>query len=374
MWGSVEMGKIKTFLKRTAIATIIFGGYYLFYNQIDTDMVRWMSQKKGEAVIGMDFEAYKSKEPLGMSIPKKGDSVKDAEGKVIENWAYISGYELSSWMKKAYSNTISFTPYCSEFRNDEQKLDASQKKESIYALEKEVLERGDSMLKDLYSYVQKPDHIILRVKGDKKIYENLHDNDPLTTVTKKIAKGVSDNEDKVMIDLETPDDGDYKAHNDRINLIREINPKLKIATTLDKKDSYDEKTGLWNPAKSKQYWEKSDIIILEDYFSDPDRLEKSIKKFKGAARGKQVWVRVITGSRKINERQMKSLEAELEEYEKNLGVVLKYADGCLANDTNGIWLFSSTSYDKNERFDTTKRLYKKVRKIKIEHTTPSAYN
>ncbi len=368
------MGKIKTFLKRTAIATIIFGGYYLFYDQIGTDMTRWMSQKKEEAVIGLDFEAYKSKELLGITVPKKGDSVKDVEGKVIENWAYLSGYELSAWMKRAYSNTVSFAPYCSDFRNDEQKLNAAKKKESIYTLEKEVLEKGGSMIKDLFSYVQKPDHLILRVKGDKKVYENLHDNDPLTTVTKKIAKDITDNEDRIMLELETPDDGDYKAHNDRIKLIKEINPKLKVATTLDKKDSYDEKTGLWDPAISKQYWEKSDVIILEDYFSDPDKLEKSIKKFKKAARGKQVWVRVVTGSRKINERQMKSLEAELEEYEKNLRVVLKYADGCLANDTNGIWLFSATSYDKNERFDTTKNLYKKVRKIKIERTVPSGYN
>lgn len=362
------MGKVTKFMKRTAIAALIFGGYSLFYNQIDTNMIRSLSQKKGEAIIGVDFEAYKPKEIIGITIPKNGDSVNNVKGKVIENWAYISGYEIANWMKKSYSNTLSFTPYCSTFIGDEKK-----EKEEKRSLERITLEKGDDMLKDLFGYIQKPDKIILRVKGDKKVYEGLNEKDPLTTVTRKIAKNVTDNEDRVIIELEAPDDGDYKAHNDRIKLIKYTNPKLKVATTLDKKEGYDEKARLWDPEKSRQYWENSDVIIIEDYFSDINGLRISIEKFKKAAKGKQVWVRVVTGSKRINEKGMRSLEGEVEDYENALGVVLKYADGCLANDSNGIWLFSSSSYDNSERLDATKKLYKQTRKIKIERSA-TGYN
>ncbi len=153
---------------------------------------------------------------------------------------------------------------------------------------------------------------------------------------------------------------------ERISIIKEISPKIKVAVTLDKKEGYDENSKLWNPEKGRNYWENADIIILEDYFSNPADLEKSIKIFKDAARGrKQVWVRVVTGSKRVNEKGIKSLEAEVEEYEKLIEVTRKYADGCMANDYNGTWLFSSKSYDKSERLDTTKRLYKKFRGIKF---------
>jgi len=342
------MGKIKNFAKRTAIATIIFGGYYLFYNQFDTSLIKAFSQKPAEQTVGIDFEAYKPEEPLNIKIVKKGEDPKTIEGKVIKNWTSVYTYSLTEWMKKSYSNTYGFTPYYGNF------------------LEEDPLSKGDEMINEIFNYMQKPNKIVLKIKGDKKYYNKIKSDDPLTLVTKKLCKIVSDKEDVVIIELEAPDDGNTDLHNQRIAYVKNINPGMKVAVTLDKKEGYDEKTKLWSPEKSQKYWENADIIILEDYFSSPSSLEKSIKSFKQAVKGKkQVWVRIVTGSQRINEKGIKSLEAEVEEYAQLLEVSYKNADGFLANDSNGIWLYSDESYDKKERFDTTKMLYKKFRQIKI---------
>ncbi|MDP2907126.1 MAG: hypothetical protein Q8O03_04255 [Nanoarchaeota archaeon] len=342
------MGKIKNFAKRTAIATIIFGGYYLFYNQFDTSLIKSFSQKPTEQTVGIDFEAYKAEEPLGIKIVKKGEDLKTLEGKTIKNWTSLYTYSLIEWMKKSYSNTYGFTPYYGNF------------------LEDDILSKGDEMINEIFNNMQKPNKLVLKIKGDKKYYEKIKADDPLTLITKKICKIASDKEDMVIIELESPDDGNTDLHNQRISYVKNINPNLKVAVTLDKKEGYDEKTKLWSPEKSKKYWENADIIILEDYFSSPSNLEKSIKQFKVTTKGKkQIWVRVVTGSQRINEKGIKSLEAEVEEYGQLLEVAYKNADGFLANDSNGIWLYSDGSYDKKERFDTTKMLYKKFRQIKI---------
>lgn len=342
------MGKVKNFLKRTAIATMIFGGYYLFYNQFDTSLIKSFSQKKAEQVIGIDFEAYKPEEPLGIKIAKKGEDVKTVEGKVIQNWNYMSGSVISEWGRKSYSNALGFTPYYSSFSD------------------KDIIAKGDEMINELLSTTKIPNIVIFKVKGDKKYYKKLGEPDPLTYVTKKICKNISDKEGVAVIELEAPDDEDVVAHNKRIGYVKGINPKMRVAVTLDKKEGCDEKTKLWSPEKSKKYWENADIIILEDYFSSPSSLEKSIKIFKEATRGgKQVWVRVVTGAKRINEKEIKSLEAEVEEYGQLLEVTYKNADGCLANDYNGAWLYSDNAYDKKDRLDTTKMLYKKFRHIKI---------
>jgi len=342
------MGKAKNFLKRTAIATIIFGGYYLFYNQFDTSLIKSLSQKPAEQTVGIDFEAYKPEEPLGLKIAKKGENPKTIEGKVIKNWSSIFAYSLADWTKKSYSNTLGFTPYYTSFSDEDPLL------------------KGDEMINEMLNYTKKPNRILLKVKGDKKYYEKLKEEDPLTLITRKICKVASDKEDVVVIELEAPDDENTGLHNKRISYIKNINPNMKVAVTLDKKEGYDEKTKLWSPEKSKKYWENADIIILEDYFSSPSSLEKSIKIFKETTKGsKQIWVRVVTGTKRINEKGIKSLEAELEEYGQLLEVAYKNADGFLANDYNGIWLYSDESYDKKERIDTTKMLYKKFRQIKI---------
>ncbi len=282
------------------------------------------------------------------------------------------------WMKKSYSNTLGFTPYYSTFTDNNEKKgniaadkkeEGEKKDEATKRQEKidEILKKGDEMVKEITDSIKKPDIVVFKVKGDKAYYEQLYENDPLTTITKKLAKNLNDKEDTAVIELEIPDDGDLKSHNERISYIKKVNPNLRVAATLDKKEGYDEKTGLWNPEKSRKYWENADIIIIEDYFSSPSNLEKSIARFKEETKGgKQVWVRVVTGSKRINEKGIKSLEAEVEEYEKIVEVVHKYADGCLANDGNGIWLYSDESYDKKERLDTTKMLYKRFRGIKID--------
>lgn len=346
------MGRIKQILGRTLLAASIFAGYYMFYNHFDTQITKSMSQKKGETVIGLDFEAYNKQEPLDVRVPKKGDSMKDIKNVKIDNWSYLSSYEITDWMRKTFANTVSFTPYYGD-------LSEAEKNGGKF------FDKGDTMIKDLLQYITSPERVILRIKGDKKCYEQLKEKDPLTIIAKKLAKSLSES-GGVAIELEAPDDGDYKMHNERINLIKNISPKIKVAVTLDKKEGYDENSRLWDPEKGRNYWENADIIILEDYFSNPTDLEKSIKIFKDAVRGhKQIWVRVVTGSKRVNEKGIKSLEAEVEEYEKLIEVTRKYADGCMANDYNGTWLFSSKSYDKSERLDTTKRLYKKFRGIKF---------
>ncbi len=136
--------------------------------------------------------------------------------------------------------------------------------------------------------------------------------------------------------------------------------------TLDKKEGYNKDTGMWIPKEGEKYWKNADIIILEDYFSKPSNLEKSIQNFKNTTlNSKQVWVRVVVGTERINENDIKSLEAEVEQYEQIMQTVKEHADGVLANDTNGIWLYSDDPYDKKERLNRTKQLYKKFRGIKV---------
>ncbi|MBM3199290.1 hypothetical protein FJZ53_00010 [Candidatus Woesearchaeota archaeon] len=367
------MSKLLNVLKRTALAAAIFAGYSLVYNQIDTGMIKALSQKKSEAIVGVDFEAYKQKEPVGISILRKGDTPKDLEGKTVQNWSYLVSTEVTEFMRKTYSNAISFTPYCSDFE-DEVRLqkDIKEKKDEKTLRQEKInrlYEKNEDIIKDLLGSVKSPDTLIFRIKGNDTYYQTLNEPEPINFVVKKIVKNVSDKEKTVIIDLEAPDNGDYKAHNERIRYIKSINPKLRVATTLDKNEGYDEQTGTWSPEKTKKYWENADIIILEDYCSNPGGLEKSIKMFKQATKGgKQIIVRVVTGAKRINDRGIKTLEAELEEYQKIMETVHIYADGCLANDWNGAWLYSTEAYDKKERLDTTKMLYKKFRRIKIDNS------
>lgn len=350
-------GKAKRFLKRLAIASVIAMGYGLFYTHFDANLIKGLSQKK-DYIVGIDFEAYNKKEKLGISIRNKDDkSTDDVANKEIENWSYIYSYTIAMYMSGAYANALGFTPYYGNIYSEEKKTIG------------ERLGEGDETLEKIVQEIEKPNITIIRVRGDKSAYEYLKENDPLTFITKRMARNVTDYDYKVIIELEMPDDGDYKAHNERIAYIKKMNPKLRIATTLDKKEGYNEETGLWDPERSRKYWENSDIIILEDYFSNPSKLEKSIKDFKEATMGgKQVWVRVVVGNQRINERNIKDLNAEVEEYERVLEVVKNNADGCLVNDTNGIWLYSDNPYDKGERKNRTKQMYKKFRRIKIEKT------
>ena len=346
-----QPGKAKRFFKRLGIALLLAGGYSLFFSQFNTNLINELSQKKS-FIVGIDFEAYKKSAPLEITIKRKGDETADIKNKQIENWSYFSDYQIQNWWELSYSNALGFTPYYGNIHE----------KEKI----NEIIESNDETLEGILKMATGDNIIVLKIKDEAKDYENLKENDPLTFVAERVARRAVDYGDRAIIELEAPDDGDYEAHNRRINMIRKQNPMFKVAVTLDKKEGYDEKTGLWNPEKSKGYWGNADIIILEDYFSKPGNLEESIKKFKNATmNNKQVWVRIVVGSKRINEKNMASLEAELEEYERVMEVVKEYADGCLANDTNGIWLFSENAYDKKERLNRTKQLYKKFRGIKV---------
>ena len=363
------MGKIKKFLKTTTIAAAIFAGYYMFYDSTSNYFINSFSQKKESFMVGVDFEAYKQKELLGINLLKqdgiagmatldtnvlKEDKTKNLEKKEIENWSYMSAYSITEWMNKFFSNLLSFTPYHGTWTEKDVKQTISER-----------IQMGDEMVKDIRKNVDKRNKLLLRIRGEKKYYEKLQKKDPLTFVTKRLTNILEDS-NKIIMEFEVPEDKNLEQHNKRIKMCRDVNEKLKIAVTLDKSEGYNEKTGIWDPEKNKDYWKDADIIILEDYFSKPSDLEKSIKKFKGEVKGKKkIFVRIVVGSKRINENKIKSLEAEVQEYNQLMKIAHKYADGVIADDTNGIWLYSNNSYDEGERRDTTKKLYKTFRKIKI---------
>lgn len=353
--------RIKNFFKSLSLATAIFVGYGFFYTQFDTSLIKALSKKK-EFITGLDFEAYNQKERI--SIVKKIENPTTAEVTEVENWSlYVSMDDVWKWQNLSYANALGFTPYNGNietyYRSDDEK-----EKSSL-----EILAEGDTNIRGLAEKTTKPNVLILKIKGNTKSYEKLCKEDPLTFVAERIARNTVDYDNKIIIEFEAPDDGNYEAHKKRIDLVKKINPGFKIATSLEKDESYDNSSNTWDPEKSKKYWEDSDIIILEDYFSKPSDLEKSIQKFKTATKGrKQVWVRVVVGNKRINTKGIENLEADLKEYEQTLNVVQKHADGCLVSDADGTWLFSRKSYDKNETLKRTKQLYKIFRKIKIERT------
>lgn len=360
-----KQNRIKGFFKGLAVATAITVGYGFFYSQCDNYLIKALSQKK-EFVAGIDFEAYKQKESLNILTQNK--EVK--ETKEIQNWSYIPMSDILEWQNRSYSNALGFTPYYGDLEtaysytsSDEEKKEKKEKS----ALE--VISEGDNNIKNLVSKIKNHDIVVLRVRGDSKAYEILQKDDPITFVTNRIAQNVIDFEKKVVIELEAPDNGDYKAHNERIKLVKKTNPNFKVATTLDMNEGYNPESKTWDPEKSKKYWENADIIILEDYSSRPSDLEKSLQNFKKATQGKkQVWVRVVVGSKRINERGVNDLENAIKEYEQTIQVIKEHSDGCLVNDTNGTWLFSKDAPDGKERLKKTKQLYKMFRKIKIERT------
>jgi len=373
----VKRSKTKEFFKGLAIATAITVCYGAFFSQTNTDLVKALSQKR-EFVAGIDFVAYNKKEHLNINIPtmktEEKDKKTEEKDKKIENWEFfVQISNIISWHNLSYSNALGFTPYYGNLETTfVYKTLEEKEKEKKNKKEKSALERiaeGDKNLKEIVTQLKKPNFAVLKIKGDDKYYKNLDKKDPLTFIVKRTAQNVNDFPNKVVIELEAPDNGDYKAHKKRIDLVKKINPKFKIATSLDKKEGYDEKTGVWDPEKSRKYWENSDIIILEDYFSKPDDLKKSLKKFRQATQGKkQIWTRIVVGSKRINERGKDNLESTLKEYEQTIQIIKQHADGCIANDTNGLWLYSKNAPDKNERLKKIKQLYKVFRKIKIEKT------
>ena len=353
-------GKTKNFLQRLGLAAAIFAGYGLLYTQFDTSLIKALSKKK-EFVSGIDFEAYNNKENVTITL-KKGKEL-SYDKKEITNWPYYVGIEdIMAWYSLSYSNALGFTPY---YSNIETAYQSELKEKSAL----EIIAGGDRNIKILLEKAIKPNIVILKVKDDPKIYEKLGKEDPLTFITERIAKNALDYDKKVVIELETPDDGKYEAHKNRTQLIKNINSNFKVATTLEKSDDYNEETGIWDPEKSRKYWEDSDIIIIEDYFSKPSDLEKSLQEFKSATKGtKQVWVRVIVGEKRVNQRGLENLEEELKVYEHIFKIVKDNSDGCLVSDGNGTWLFSSQSYDQRETLKRIKQMYKAFRKIKIERT------
>jgi len=341
---------LKDIFKKITIVGLITVTYGSFFSHFDRNLINYFSQKRPH-IYAIDHEAYNREESLNI---KNIEGLEDEslEGKIIKNWDNWTTYDVLNWMNNTFSNALGFTPYYGNMLNLETPND--------------VLQTGDAMLTYFLksSYLQ-AETTILRIKGDEKCYERLKMKNPLDYITQKLARAVSDYSEKVIIELEFPDDKDYEAHNKRIEMIKEINPNYRVATTLDKNEGYDAEKGLWDPEISRKYWENSDIIILHDYFSSPENLEKSLKEFKKAAKDKRIWVRVVTGTERINERDIKSLEEELEEYERLMKVTKKYADGCIANDSNGIWLYSKNAYDNKDRFERTKFLYKEFRGIKL---------
>ena len=155
---------MKNFLKRTAIASLIFGGYFLFYSQYDTSLTKKLSQKKGEFIAGVDFEAYRAKEPLDLTVPKKGDTLEGIKDKVIENWSYIQAYGITELMNNTFANAIGFTPYYGKLDSD-----AEEKKSGEY------IEDSDEMLNDVLGYVRNGSTLIIRVRGDEKDYAQCPD-------------------------------------------------------------------------------------------------------------------------------------------------------------------------------------------------------
>jgi len=339
--------QVKKVLKQIVIGGLIVVTYGSFFSHFDRNLINYFSQKK-PYTYAIDYEAYNKKEKLGVNVDDK-----HLEDMLIDNGISWDAYSMLVWANKTYSNTMGYTPYYGNIY-DSKDL-------------KGMLEKGDNHLNYfVVTSFQKMDNMILRVKGDEKYYEQLGLKDPLTYIAKRIARKTTDNIESVIIELEAPDNGDYEAHNKRINAIKEINPKFRVATSLDIKEGYNKETGIWNPEESKKYWENSDIIILQDYFSTPENLEKSIKKFKDVAKNKKVMVRVVTGTDRIKERQFKTLDEEIEEYEQLMRITKKYADGCIANDSNGIWFYPTYPSDEGERFERTKFLYKQFRGIKIK--------
>lgn len=346
---------VKRFFKTLALASIIVAGYGLLFSQCDAPLTKGLS-KKTEFVAGVDFEAYNKIERLGVHIVKKGATVKEGEDlskKEIENWLYISAYEIGKWPENTYSNVVTFIPYYGDLGKKD-------------GLEK-LLEKGDTDIGDIVQWTKSQANLVIRIKGDKEAYKDINETDVLDFITERVAKSIARYESGIIVEFEAPKNNDVEAHKKRIELIRKYNPKIKIATSVDKSKGYDESLGRWDPEKSRKYWETSDIVILEDYFSKPEGLKKSIKEFKDSSK-KPLWVRIVVGTKRLKERKMDSLEEGLAEYESLMRTVYDHADGCLADDTNGVWLYSSQAYDDKERQKLTKQLYKEFRGVKFIQT------
>ena len=370
-----ENSKGKKILQRLALAGAITLSYGLFYTQFDTKLIKDLSQKK-EFVTGIDFEAYHKTESLGIRIPKPGIKEEEAKQRIEVNWfSFPSSLTVIRWMEQSFSDTLGYSPYFN-YPEDGDTPDLSSKDvgtnknakvvDKTKGLDSLMLKQADDYLKDVISYIGH-DHLLLKIRKDKNDYQVFLKENPLNYFAERVAEFASDYNKKITIELEVPSDKNYVAHEERIKLIKEVNPKLKVATSLEKDDGYDSQTGIWDPEKSRKYWENSDIIILEDYFSNPANLEKSIKNFKKASDyKKEVWVRVIVGTKRINEKKFKSLEDELADYTQSMKVAKEYADGCLADDSNGIWFYETPTYDDKDRINRTKDLFKKFRGIKLD--------
>ncbi len=350
----VKESKSKKVLQNVGLAALLAGSYGLFFSQTDEFFIRWLSQKQPEFIAGIDFQAYKEKEKLGLKIVKRGDNIEEIQKKEITNWYYsFDGYTLRKFAHESLGNILGFTPYYGDVGKD--KPD-------------EIIEKGDEIIQEVVKYLPKEVKLLLRIKGDPNLYTKLKEPDPLMFITKKLVSKYGSLESRIIIELEAPDNKDIKAHEKRISLIKETNPNMKVATCLDMEEGYNKEKGIWDPELTREYWKNSDIIILEDYLSSPRQLKKSILKFKEAIKGtkKQIWVRIITGTKRINEGKFKSLEAELYQYGQLLETAKEYADGCLASDSTGVWFVSPEKYDKGERLDKTKEKFMKFRRIKID--------
>lgn len=367
----MENKKNKIF-KRLALASMMALGYGLFYSQFNTRLIRDLSQKK-EFVTGIDFEAYHKENLLNLEIQKSGEEERDVKNLSMTNWYYPpTPLVVVRWMEESFSDTLGYSPYYSYPEDgdipDSTNRDVGTNKNvgKNKGLDGIMLKQADSYLKNIISFIEH-NHLLLKIRKDKEDYKVFHQEDPLTYFAKRVATFISDVSEKATIELEVPADKDYAAHENRVKIIKEINPNLKVATSLDKNNGYDEQTGIWNPEKSRDYWKNSDIIILNDYFSAPSELEKSIKIFKKASDyKKEVWIRVIAGSKRINEKKVKNLEQDLEDYTQSMKVAKEYADGCLTDDSNGIWFYSDPPYDNKERLNKMKELFKKFRGIKLD--------
>ncbi|MBI2672954.1 hypothetical protein HYX19_01730 [Candidatus Woesearchaeota archaeon] len=320
--------------------------------------------KPNTFIAGIDFEAYRDER---IKMPN-GDYKEISIG----SFTSTSAYSIAELAQKTYSNLISVIPYYPDIidKNPDTPLDKNPKEEYKF----ELLKSGDEVIKNVLSNSDIKDKkwALFRIKNFPE-YELLFKNFSSYSFLENLVSNVSRVSELIfannaIIELEARLVGETPEQiSNLFKIAKEVYPKIVRAISIT--DHSDASGELWYPKVIEDYSKNAEIVIINNYLSDESGLKENILNLKkklniGNRPRKKIFARILTGEFRKNYGFM----GDEKELESMLKVAYENADGCIACDLNGAWLFSGEKnpLDTGRRRAAVSRSYFKFLGYKLQ--------